>query len=188
MMQGWSWLEELDHYRDTELGSTAHLAWELFQLFTSQVWVTLNDHWKKEPDHLDQLMTLVESLELWTLEKLHDKLPSYHVIPCNSDIYGSIPGPQVLSFAMWYSLYFVQTGDPLKRSWDILGHAPGYIVSYRKEIEKLDVASVDELHSGLETLFSHCQCLPNSKRDGGSVLWEVCKGEVILLGNSNFTR
>ena len=188
MMRGWSWPEELDHYRDAELGSMAHLASELFRLFTSQVWVTLNDHWKKEPDHLDRLMTLVESLELWTLEKLHDKLPSYRVIPCNSDIHGSIPGPKALSFSMRYGLYFVQTGDPLKRIWDILGHAPGYIASYRKEIEMLDVADVDELHGGLEMLFSHCQCLPNSKRDGGSVLWEVRQGEVILLGNPRFYK
>jgi hypothetical protein len=188
MMRRWSWPEELDLYRDAEEGSTAHLASKLFQLFTSQIWVTLNDHWKKEPDRLYLPMTLVESLELWTLENLHENLPSYRIIPCNSDIHGSIPGPKALSFSMRYSLYFVQTRDPLAKIWDILGHPPGYIASYRAEIEKLDDTGLDELHSGLETLFSHCQCLPNSKREGESVVWEVRKGEVILLGNPRFYK
>jgi hypothetical protein len=136
-MHHWSWPLELDQYIDAEEGSTAHLASKLFQMFTAQTWVTLNDHWKKDPERFYQPMTLVESLELWTLEKLHENLHSYHIIPCNSDIHGSIPGPKALSFPLRYSLYFVQAGDPLGKLWDILGHPPGYIASYQERTESL---------------------------------------------------
>ncbi|KIM78587.1 hypothetical protein PILCRDRAFT_11055 [Piloderma croceum F 1598] len=64
--------------------------------------------------------------------------------------------------------------------------APGYIAEYQEQIEELDDDYINELHGGLETPFSHCQCLPNSKFEGGSVIWEVQKGDVVLLGNPCF--
>jgi hypothetical protein len=183
MMRRWSWPEELNIYRDAEEGRTEHLASMLFRTFTSQVWITLNDHWKKEPDVFYWLMTLVECMEIWSLEKLHEKLPSYRVIPTNSNVHGSIPGPKSLSFSRRYTIYFVLEKDPLSKVWDVLGQAPGYISTYQKEAKKLDETELDNLHDALETLFSYCHCLPNSNREGQSTVWEVHKEEVILLGN-----
>lgn len=187
VMWRWSWPKELGHYRDAEDGTMEHLASKLFQLFTSQIWVTLNDRWKTDPD-LYPPTTLSAALEFWTVDKLHERLRAYCIIPCNSDIHGNIPGPKALSFAMRSRLYFVKCGEPLGNVWEMLGLPPGYIANYREQIEKLDESDVDELHSGLETIFSYCQCLPNSKRQGESVVWEVRKGDVILLGNSRFYK
>jgi hypothetical protein len=72
--------------------------------------------------------------------------------------------------------------------WEPLEMAPGFIAEYQTQIEGLDHDDLDELHGALETLFSHCQCLPNSKFEGGSVLWEVRKGDVVLLGNPRFYK
>jgi hypothetical protein len=80
-------------------------------------------------------------------------------------------------------MYFVREEDTLSKIWDVLGQPPGYIATYRQEAAKLDGEYLDSLHGALETLFSHCQCLPNSKREGQATIWEVKKGEVILLGN-----
>jgi hypothetical protein len=188
IMRRWAWPADLDEYRDADEGSTAHLALKLFQIFTLQTWVTLNDHWKKDPDSFYQDMTLADTIELWTLEKIHENLKSYRIIPCNSDIHGSIPGPKAVSFAMRSKFYFVQEEHPSGKVWDVLGHPPGYIASYREETEKLDETQLDELDRGLETLFSYCQCLPNSKKDGEAVIWEVRKADVILLGNPRFYK
>ena len=54
---------------------------------------------------------------------------------------------------------------------------------HQKKIEKLGDNGIDGLHGGLEILFSQCQCLPNRKFGGGSMIWEVWKGDVVLLGN-----
>jgi hypothetical protein len=85
-------------------------------------------------------------------------------------------------------MYFVPEEDAVSKVWDILGQPPGYISTYREEAEKLNETELDNLHGALETLFSYCQCLPNSKREGQSTVWEVRKGEVILLGNPLFYK
>jgi len=43
IMRRWTWPSALDQYKNAEEGSMMHAASELFQLFTSQIWATLND-------------------------------------------------------------------------------------------------------------------------------------------------
>lgn len=113
----------------------------------------------------------------------------YRIIPChNSDIHGNILGPKTLSFALMSSLYFVKPGEPLGRVWETLAIAPGYIAEYQNWIEELNEAEMDKLHNSLETMFSHCQCLPNSKHEGNSIIWEVLQGNVVLLENPQFYK
>jgi hypothetical protein len=189
IMRHWTWPNALDQYKDAEEGSMMHAASKLFQLFTSQIWATLNDSWKVNPD-LHAPITLQAALEFWTLDQLHKRLKAYWIIPCNSDIHGNIPGPKAPSFASWSGLYFVEPATkPLGMVWEPLAMAPGYIAEYQKKIEELDNDDdIDELHGGLETLFSYCQCLPNSKFEGGSVIWDVWKGDVVLLGHPCFYK
>jgi hypothetical protein len=188
IMRRWTWPSALDQYKNAEEGSMMHAASELFQLFTSQIWATLNDSWKKNPE-LRAPTTLEEALECWTLDQLHKCLNSYWIIPCNSDIHGDIPGPKASSFASRSGFYFVEAASKkLGGVWEPLAKAPGFISEYQKQTEELDDDDVDELNGHLEALFSQCQCLPNSKFDGGSVIWEVRKGDVVLLGNPRFYK
>jgi hypothetical protein len=188
IMRRWAWPSALDRYKGAGEGSMMHAASKLFQLFTSQIWATLNNSWKASPD-LHAPTTLQAALECWTLDQLHQCLKTYRIIPCNSDIHGNIPGPKAPSFALRSRLYFVQPASkPLGGVWEPLEMAPGFIAEYQTQIEGLDHDDLDELHGALETLFSHCQCLPNSKFEGGSVLWEVRKGDVVLLGNPRFYK
>jgi hypothetical protein len=85
-------------------------------------------------------------------------------------------------------LYFVKAAsEQLGGVWEPLAKAPGFISEYQKQIEELD-DDIDELHGALETLLSQCQCLPNSKFEGGSIIWEVRKEDVVLLGNPRFYK
>jgi hypothetical protein len=188
IMRRWTWPSALDQYKNAEEGSMVHAASKLFQLFTSQIWATLNDSWKANPD-LHAPTTLQAALECWTLDGLHNSLNSYWIIPCNSNIHGDIPGPKAPSFASRSGLYFVkEASEQLRGVWEPLAKAPGFISEYQKQIEKLDDDDIDELDGALETIFSQCQCLPNSKFEGGSVIWEVRKGDVVLLGNPRFYK
>jgi hypothetical protein len=188
IMRRWTWPSALDQYENAEEGSTMHAASKLFQRFTSQIWATLNDSWKANPD-LHAPTTLQAALECWTLDQIHNSLKSYWIIPCNSNIHGDIPGPKAPSFASRSGLYFVRAASKqLGGVWEPLAKAPGFISEYQKQIEELDDDDIDELHGALETLFSQCQCLPNSKFEGGSVIWEVRKGDVVLLGNPRFYK
>jgi hypothetical protein len=188
IMKHWTWPSALDQYKNTEEGSIMHTTSILFQLFTLQIWATLNDSWKANPG-LHTPTTLQAALECWTLDQLHNSLNSYWIIPCNSDIHGDIPGPKAPSFASRSGLYFVRAASKqLGGVWEPLAKAPGFISEYHKQIEELDDDDINELHGALETLFSQCQCLPNSKFEGGSIIWEVRKGDVVLLGNSCFYK
>ena len=188
IMRRWTWPSALDWYENAEEGTMMHAASKLFQLFTSQIWATLNDSWKANPD-LHSPTTLRAALECWTLDQLHNSLNSYWIIPCNSYIHGDIPGSKAPSFASRSGLYFVRAAnEQLEGVWEPLAKAPGFIWEYQKQIEKLGDDDIDELHGALEILFSKCQCLPNSKFGGGSIIWEVRKGDVVLLGNPRFYK
>jgi len=188
IMKHWTWPSALDQYENSEEGSIIHSASKLFQLFTSQIWAALNNSWKSNIV-LHAPTTLQAALECWTLDNIHKCLNSYWILPCNSNIHGDIPGPKAPSFASRSGLYFVKPASKkLEGLWESLADAPGYISEYQKQIEELEGDDIDELHGALEILFSHCQCLPNSKFEGASVIWEVRKGDVTLLGNPRFYK
>lgn len=181
ILHQWSWPSELDKFRDAQSGSPEHLASSLFQLFTAQVWAALNASYKSDAA-LRRIETVENAVEFWSLDSIHKYLKAYSLIPCNSMVRGRAAGPRVPSFEERASLYFVKPNKELAKLWAYLAQVPGYIAQYRQ------AGDIDQLDLALRTLFSFCQCLPNSKLDNAGGIWEVKHSRVIMLTNPHYYK
>lgn len=187
IIKRWEYPEELDDLvgQDSDPISIAIL---LFQAFTSQIWALLHPSWKSLTAEMDvfQPRDLREALEFWTLDQLHRRLISYVTHACNAGLRGDILGQRMQPFGERWRLYFEPDASTATgQRWDILRESYGLIGRYQAALKTLSTSDCDDLHNTLETIFSHCQCLPKTSKKG---IWAIEDEQVILLANPRYYK
>ena len=188
ILKRWQWPEELDEFARPDADDNISMAVHLFLSFTFQIWAILHPVWKTPTADAEPFKprNLQEALEFWTLDKLHKRLVSYVLQPCNAGLRGDIPGQRMHPFNERWRLYM----DPAASSatgarWDTLREPYGLIGQYQDALKTLSPTDHDSLYGTLETLFSYCQCLPRTSQKG---VWAIDGDRVILLANPTYYR
>ena len=185
------WNAGLDCYKSAGLLSISGKAVVLFQLFTEQIWSTVNR--KRVVGSRIAAGDVCSALEYWSVGFVWSEVVTLRLVGWNSKpLYGAIPGKKMERFGELRSRYF-----PWEESGGSLGGGVwyelskfGYIWTYWKVRCGLSVLEREELDKHLCVLLSACQCLPVSGRsvDGKGGTWTVSGGMLVVAVNPEYYR
>jgi hypothetical protein len=186
IMRKWEWMNDLEEFGMAEDGSIAQIASMLFQKATGHLWLLLNKGWTYGEDvALINPKDLREAMECWSLDKIHRRLPSYQIRPCNAELRGNIVGQRMVPFRERWKAYFYPEKDGI--IWRHMRGPRGFVGMFEQEQAKLLTEEAkSELDDALSILFQHVHCLPLGGRTGA--IWDIREGSVILLGNPRFYK
>lgn len=171
------------------MGSLKEKAISIFIDFTAQIWASLNNRWRLEPEFEIAPKTLEAALNIWTVDFVltHCAHPNFHA--CNTGIFNNVPGRPVLSFSKRRKTYFPPERKTAKEKyWEYFTEEPGYINSYWNLKDSLETLKAkDELDQRLESFLSACQCLPDSVRSTSTnQIWHPQRQQMVILTNPDF--
>jgi hypothetical protein len=163
----------------------------LFITFTRQAWLGVQESFVPaalRPDPAD----LEEAINVWTCQRVLQLLPNRSTfLPSTFGLEGAPKRKgQGVSFESLRVTFFPLQGATFKASiWKDYASGSGYIKTYWDYIEnnKDEPDAIEELHSGLEEVFRHLQCLPQMQNDH-SIIWHGSDGSVCFLTNSLYYR
>ena len=181
------WNARLEEYKTAGRQTVAGMAGVLFQLFTEQIWGTVNVERLVGTEIL--AANVEKALEYWTLDFVWMEVKWKRLFPWNCPpMHGAIPGMKMSTFQNLVSMYFpgekVPMGDGV---WKQLSEF-GYIYTYREIVKRLDEGEGEDLRMHLGRLLSECQCLPWSRRtaEGKGGPWMVEKGNLMMAVNPEY--
>lgn len=186
------WEEPMDITQEYEPArgdddSTEGAAAEIFITFTCHLWISLNESWRTKPEKPISPKTLSEALKCWSVDAVMEEVMDATFKPCHSRTDGGAGRPSP-SFSERRRMYFPDDErEEMKKNWTIFKAPPGYLAKYHQKRRQLEPAAKGLLNEHLETLLSHCQCLPDSARSGsGGWIWRIERKRIVIITNSNF--
>jgi len=143
----------------------------LFVNFTKSVWVSIRTDWTERIEaELEAVTNLDAAMEFWSAEGILNRLKAVSFSINRSGIKGAVRGGQdAKSFRERTKIYFPDDDDilpPRGSKWvPFFAEVVGYIRTYHRRLRALsDVEDRERITEGLEDIFGHLQCLPNSEQ------------------------
>jgi hypothetical protein len=184
--------KEIMGYSDSlcEDGSMQHRAGLIFVKFTRQLWISLNDGWRVDPDFDIEPESVEEALKTWTVDFVLEHCAEPLFRACAITGLQHVSGRHVSSFGERIKLYFPSCDEASTEKgnfWKTFGQEPGYLHDYWETIKEICLEEGLELQKCLEELLEQCQCLPDSSRRSQTIGrgWNLHNKRVVILTNPN---
>ena len=143
----------------------------LFVSFTKSVWASIRVDWTEQIEmELGAVTNLDAAMEFWSAEGILNRLKAVSFSINRSGIKGAVRGGQeAKSFRKRMKIYFPDDDGilpPRGSKWvPFFAEVVGYIRSYHSKLRTLnDEEDRERLTDGLEDIFGHLQCLPDSEQ------------------------
>lgn len=165
-----------------------------FQMFTEQMWDSLND------THLTavgrpEAHSLDVAMKAWSVGAVFDCITKVSWETINTGHWKSISGPRERAFHMRVRMYFPSTREiasdsPALRRFHLLD--TGYLSQFWQSMAPLSDDERDDVYRDLEDLFRHIQCLPGTRiiERGDAPLptttWQISGGAVRVITNPSY--
>lgn len=172
----------------------------LFVKFTKSIWACIkSDWWEGSSSELEGLSSLDSAMTFWSAHSIQHSLKAVSFAINRSGIKGAVPGgKEVKSFRDRTKIYFPDedAGTPPRGSKWVPFFSPqvGYIKHYHDKLRTMRREEDRESFIiGLEDIFAHLQCLPDSEsftetKEGKT--WSRATGEegITILVNANHLK
>ena len=143
----------------------------LFVSFTKSVWASIRVDWTEQIEtELGAVTNLDAAMEFWSAEGILNRLKAVSFSINRSGIKGAVRGGQeAKSFRKRTKIYFPDDDGilpPRGSKWvPFFAEVVGYIQSYHSKLRTLnDEEDRERITDGLEDIFGHLQCLPDSEQ------------------------